>query len=329
MRRPLLVSGCRTFQRCTHQTFVLPVRIVERQGGCGVLTDTVWAEVSPVHERPDLFLTLDHRSFLTHWFAYKKAVNPRFSHRVFARLAGVKSSSLLLLVMQGKRNLSPPVVTGVCKAMGLDAEEEEYFAALVELDAASDPDDKSRIFARVSGMRRFQAARRIEGEGFRYLSVWYLPAIRELALLDAFVADPDWIASALRPPIRPEQAAEGLALLQSMGLLAPDAGGRLRPVDQSVVTPHEVAGLAVRNYHLGMLARATEAIGSFSSAERHLGAVTVAVPAAMVPRLKREIAAFQEHVLDMAEAHAAEGELVVQVNLQLFPLSGTFARSTP
>jgi uncharacterized protein (TIGR02147 family) len=278
---------------------------------------------------PDLFATLDHRRFLADWFAYKKAINPRFSHRVFARLAGVKSSSLLLLVMQGKRNLSPAVLAGVCKAMGLDAEEHEYLAALVELDSADDPDEKSRVFARLSGMRRFQAARRIEGEGFRYLSVWYLPAIRELATLAGFRAEPAWVAAQLRPQISPAEAAEGLALLQRLGMLVPDDTGRLRPVDQSVVTPHEVAGLAVHNYHRGMLSRAADAITAFPPAERHLGAVTVGVPTRLLPQLKRELAAFQEHLLDLAEGHAAEADLVVQVNLQLFPLSAVCPRSDP
>lgn len=278
-------------------------------------------------EPPDLFQTLDHRAHLAAWFAWKKSVNPRFSHRVFARLAGVRSPSLILLVMQGKRNLTHQTAEGVARAMALDPEEREYFAALVELDAADSPEDKSRIFIRLSAMRRFQAARRIEGEGFRYLSVWYLPAIRELAACAAFEADPRWIASRLRPTITEAEAAEGLALLVRMGLLVPDGAGRLRPADVSLVTPHEVAGLAVHNYHRGMLARAAESIAGFQPHERHLGAVTVAVPRPMLATLKRELAAFQERLLDLAESAQAEGELVVQINLQLFPLSDPNAGS--
>jgi len=48
-----------------------------------------------------------------------------------------------------------------------------------------------------------------------------------------------------------------------------------------------------------------------------------------LPQLKRELAAFQEHLLDLAEGHAAEADLVVQVNLQLFPLSAVCPRSDP
>lgn len=281
----------------------------------------------PLIEPPDLFQTLDHRAYLAEWFSWKKQVNPRFSHRVFARLAGVRSPSLLLLVMQGKRNLTSQTLEGVCRAMSLDHEEQEYLAALVDLDAAQTPEEKSRVFIRLSAMRRFQAARRIEGEGFRYLSVWYLPAIRELAACAQFRADPAWVAEQLRPRVTVAEAEEGLALLVRLGMLVADDEGRLRPADVSLVTPHEVAGLAVHNYHRGMLARASESITAFLPHERHLGAVTVAVPKKMLPALKRELAAFQERVLDLAESAQDGAELVIQVNLQLFPLSDPNAGS--
>lgn len=275
---------------------------------------------------PDLFSTLDHRKHLADWFAWKKQVNPRFSHRLFARLAGVKSPSLLLLVMQGKRNLTDTTLPGVCRAMGMDAEEEEFFTALVDLDAAIAPDERSRVFLRISAMRRFQAARRIEGEAFRYLSVWYLPAIRELAGCAGFRADPAWIAATLRPRVTVAEATEALDTLRALGMLRPGPDGELHAGDVTLATPHEVAGLAVHNFHKGMLARAVEAIDAFRPTERHLGAVTVAVPESLVPRLKKEIAAFQEHLLDVCDGAGAPGERVMQINLQMFPLSAPIVR---
>jgi uncharacterized protein (TIGR02147 family) len=70
-----------------------------------------------------------------------------------------------------------------------------------------------------------------------------------------------------------------------------------------------------------MIGRATEAIDAFAPTERHLGAVTVAIPAALVPALKDEITRFQERLLDLCDGAGAPAEVVYQVNLQLFPLS--------
>ena len=36
---------------------------------------------------PDLYAYLDYRKYLEDWFDARKAANPRFSHRMFARRA--------------------------------------------------------------------------------------------------------------------------------------------------------------------------------------------------------------------------------------------------
>ena len=266
---------------------------------------------------------LDFRVFLAEWFAAKKAANPRFSHRVFARLAGQKSPSLLHHVLEGRRNLTPATTDAFAQAMRLGPAEAAFFALLVALGQAETHAERNDAWERISATRRFRQARRIEGAGFEYLSSWYYPAIRELAHRPDFRDDPDWIADTLRPRITPARARRALEILFGLGLLVRDTEGAVRPADASVVTPHEVEGLAVHNYHHGMLERAREAIEAFPPAERHLGGVTVAVPASLVPRLKQEIASFQERLLHLCDTAAEPKDRVVQLNLQLFPLSAT------
>lgn len=270
---------------------------------------------------PDLFTYLDHRKWLGDWFTWKKEANPRFSHRMFARRAGHKSPSLLLLVVQGKRNLTAKTTTGFIRATGLDAEEARFFRLLVHLDAADRAEERNEIFARIAASQRFQAARRIEGESFAYLSQWYLPAIRELASLPGFRADPEWIARTLHPPIRTSQARAALASLQALGMLEIDADGRAVVHDATLATPHEVAGLAVHNYHRGVLQRAEAAITSVRPHDRQLGAVTVAIPSSEVGALKAEVAAFLERFLDRCEKMDAPADCIYQLGAQLFPLT--------
>lgn len=270
---------------------------------------------------PTVFDHLDFRAFLAEWFAAKKASNPRFSHRMFARLAGQRSPSLLHHVMEGTRNLTPATTESFARAMKLGAGEAEFFGLLVALGQAETDTERNEAWERIAATRRFREARRIEGAGFEYLSSWYYPAIRELAHRGDFVDDPDWIARTLRPRITPARARRALEAMLGLGLLVRADDGRVRPADASVVTPHEVEGLAVHNYHHGMLERAREAIDAFDPTERHFGAVTVAVPDALVPRLKQEIAAFQERLLNLCDTAAEPKDRVYQLNLQLFPLS--------
>lgn len=271
--------------------------------------------------RPDVFATLDHRQFLADWFAWRKVENPRFSHRLFARLAGQSSPSLLVEVIKGKRNLTSATTAAFCKAMSLSEEESSCFDLLVQLDRATTDQERTELFGRLAAMRRFQAARRIEGDSFRYLSCWYIPAIRELATCAGFRADPEWIAATVCPAITPAQAQEALDVLAGLGMLHVAEDGAVSVADGSLVTPRQVAGLAAHNYHRGMLARATESIERHRAAERHLGGVTVAVPTELLPQLKQALAEFQERILDLCDGAEGARARVYQVGLQLFPLS--------
>lgn len=270
---------------------------------------------------PTPYAYLDYRAYLSDWFTAKKKANPKFSHRMFARLAGQKSPSLLHHVIHGARNLTPATTTAFSGAMKLPTAEAEFFALLVRLGQATTDDERNEAWERIAATRRFREARKVDGAGVEYLSHWFYPAIRELAYRPDFRDEPDWIAQTLRPKVPRSRVARALEVLRELKLLVEDDHGTLRPADATVVTPHEVAGLAVHNYHQGMLSRAAEAIDAFAPEERQFGGLTVAVPEELVPVLKQELAAFQERFLHLCDTAEAPAERVYQLNIQLFPLS--------
>lgn len=270
---------------------------------------------------PDLYAYLDYRAFLQAWFDARKERNPRFSHRLFARLAGQKSPSHLIQVIQRKRNLTEATTVAFAHAMKLDAEATAFFEALVHLDQATTDEGRNEAWTRISAERRFRAARRIEGDAFACLSHWRYPAVHELAGLPGFREDPAWIASALRPKITEAEAAEALRLLEGLGMLVRGPEGRLRPAQVSAVTPREVGTLAVHNYHREMAERAREAVGRVAPADRHLLGLTVAIPPELMPQLKEQLNALQARLLDLCDASPGLKRRVVQINLHLIPLS--------
>ena len=270
---------------------------------------------------PDLYAYLDFRRYLADWFTARKAANPRYSHRLFARKAGHSNPSLLLLVTQGKRTLTPTNLRGFTRAMGLTGDDARFFAHLVDLGQASTQEEQNAAWALISASRRFRDARSLDGQGFEVISRWYHSALHELARRDDFEPDPAWVARTLRPRITKTQARSALDLLFSLGMLVQDEHGRVQPRDVSLATPHEVAGLAARNYHDGMLDLARRSIAGSSRDERHLSAVTVCIPRSLIPTLKREIDAFQERLLDLCDGAQDDREQVYQAHLALFPLS--------
>lgn len=274
---------------------------------------------------PELYSYLSYREYLRDWFAARKAADKRYSHRLFARRANVSSPSLLKEVIAGRRNLTAATLEGFLVALNLEGDDAAFFQSLVQLDQASTDDERNTAWEQVASSRRFRTARPIEGATVRYLSHWYCPAIRELALCGDFQNDPEWVRQQLQPKITRAEARQALDTLFALGLLE-EVDGTVRAVDVSLATPHEVAGLAAHNYHHQMLQQAWDSIERADPDERHLLGVTVAIPASLVPRLKHELDAFQERLLHLCDDaivgdDAQPAERVFQLQLGLFPLT--------
>lgn len=270
---------------------------------------------------PNVFQYIDFRRFLLDWFEAKKKSNPRFSHRGFARLAGQKSPSSLLHVMRGQRNLTGANQAAFAKAMKLTEAESEFFGLLVKLGQATSDKERSEAWERIRATQRFLEARRVDGAAFECLTQWYYTAIRELAHRPGFVAEAEWVAARLRPQIDPTDAQRALDVLFEFELLARDADGTIHVTDATVVTAPEVAGLAVHDYHYGMLERAREAVERFEPEERLLCGSTMAVPEHLLEQVRREVLALHERVLNICDSEPAVAGRVYQLSVALFPLS--------
>jgi len=272
-------------------------------------------------QAPDIYAFLDYRAYLSAWFQWKKTASPRFSHRGFVRRVGHKSPSLVVDLIAGRRSLTPAMLAPFAKAMGLGAREKRYLSLLTAFDRASEPDKKNELWEQISARRRFQSAHAIEGDSFRYLSDWTFPAIRELAARTDFRPDAPWVAETLRPPITRTRAQRALDALFELGMLVKKKDGSVVQADGSVVTPREVLGLAVHNYHQGMIERARDGITAFKAAERHYTGVTVCIPEALVPQIKDEINSFAERLLELCDGADSPAERVYQFHMMAFPLS--------
>jgi uncharacterized protein (TIGR02147 family) len=270
--------------------------------------------------RVHIFDFLDYREFLRAFYRDQKDQKRPFSYRAFARRAQIRSYNYLQLVMKGERDLSAKMATQFARGCGLGPSETEYFCELVAFGQAKSADERNRAYERLTRFRPFRAAHRLEPAQSAYHERWYMPAIRELVMLPEFRDDPKWIANALQPPISLAQAKEALATLCELGLLVRDDKGRLQQTDSVVTTGKGPHGHHIVNYHRAMISQAMRALDETPRAERDISSVTLSVGSQAMGRLKERIAEFRQEILQMADAFGP-AERVIQLNIQLFPLS--------
>jgi uncharacterized protein (TIGR02147 family) len=270
----------------------------------------------------DVFRYLDYRAFLADFYRAKKRRG--FSYRAFSRDAELGAPNYLKLVITGQRNLTGPMAARFAAACGLTGDAAEYFARLVDFNQAKSAGARNAAYERLAVFRRYRHAQKLDLAHAEYHSTWYLPAIRELCASPDFREDPEWLAAVLRPPIKPLEAKQALALLLHLGLLERDERGRLRQTSAVVATGAETRGMHLRNYHAQMMERAAAAIELVPQKERDISSLTLCLGPDGLQRFKLRIQEFQRELLELAERETERSQ-AVQVNFQLFPLSEAIA----
>jgi uncharacterized protein (TIGR02147 family) len=102
--------------------------------------------------------------------------------------------------------------------------------------------------------------------------------------------------------------------------LVEESGGRLTPVDPVLTTGSEARRRAIAEYHRTMIESAKTSIDLVPSDERDISALTLCMSEGGLLRLKQRIQSFRKELLSLA-AENQDGEQVVQLNMQLFPLT--------
>ncbi len=275
----------------------------------------------------DLYAYLDLAAYLRDVYAARKAASKAFSYRSFGRRVGLRSPNHLKRVIDGERPLTEDMAPRYAEALGLGDEETEYFCALAAFSRAGTSSEKSAAYHRLSSSRGYRRVQRLEARHAAYHERWYVPAIRELAALPDFDAEPSALAQRLLPPITKGEAQEALDTLVALGMLAPDESGRLRPSQAVVSTGPETRGVHIFRYHRAMLERAAASMDLVPGELRDISSLTFCTDEAGLRELKSRIQKFRRELVAFLSENEAGGDRVVQLNMQVFPLSGPKERT--
>lgn len=271
----------------------------------------------------------DYRLFLRDFHSGQKLLNPRYSHRMFARKASLSSSGFFSEVVAGKRKLTQATLLKFSQAMKLGAQEHAYFECLVDFNQAKTVEEKNHHYARLMALRGTRLD--IVGAGrYEFYRNWWNSAIREMINCHSVKCDSreDYAAlgQSLQPSISAAQARRSVDLLLRLGFVERMPDGRLRQTTRFISTgslpPGEPTTLDVDNFQLAMLELARKALDSQPRAQRDFSTLTLSLSAAGEAAAKAEIAALRKRLLALAEQDRG-ADRVRQFNFQSFPLSKT------
>ena len=268
---------------------------------------------------PDVLQYTNYRVYLRDYYEYKKKTVPAFSLRFFAEKAGLSSHAHLKLTIDGKRNITKNTVVKLIHGLGLESQRAAYFESLVFFNQAQTDADKQVYYAQLLKASPRSKLHKMDKAQFRIFREWHHSAILEMVALKDFRPIPDWISKRLGGLVTPAQVTESLKLLVEVGLLVKTANG-FRQRDPLITTDDEVQDLMVKMYHLQMLKLSASMLSALPGAQRDVSALTFSIKREDFPNLKKHLQLMRKELLDFS-AKAGEAEEVVQVNIQLYPLT--------
>ena len=271
-------------------------------------------------DAPDVYEYLDYRAYLRAYYKHHKARGRGFSYRAFSKKAGLSSPNHLKRVIDGERNLSREMTMRFAAACELSAQQSAYFLKLVAFAQARSTQESRSHYESLQSDRGYQKVQTLDAAHSAYHSDWYIPAIRELAQSRGFRDDAAWIAKRLLPVISEAEARRALEILLRLGLLTRDEDGRLVQSESVVSTGPETRGVHIVSYHQTMMAHAIKAVDLVQRTDRDLSALTLCLSHQGLEQLKVRLQEFRKELVGL-EGADGRGRLVVQVNMQMFPLT--------
>jgi uncharacterized protein (TIGR02147 family) len=267
-----------------------------------------------------VFEFIDYRKYLSYYYDERKRNSRNFSYRFFANKLGVNSPSFLKSVIEGKRNLTRPVVEKFCGALDLSPKEAVYFRHLVFFNQARTALEKQEHYASLRSLVGGVKESVLNADQYDYFANWYFPVVRELVCLYNFGDDYKKLAEALDPPILPSEAKKAVQQLVRLKLVERMPEGIYRQTNTAVTADSAVTSLAVRSFMKGMLDHSKDALDRFSKNERHISGLTMGISPATYAVLAEEVEAFKDRVKAIV-ARDDSSSRVYQMNLSLFPVS--------
>lgn len=271
--------------------------------------------MSPV----SVFEYFNYRLYLEDYYRSRKSLNPRFSHRLFARKAGYNSSGLYLLLTSGKQNLTPAFLPKFIKALELGPREAEYFRLMVDFTHAGTAAAKQALLERMMEMLP-PGAKDLRREQAEYYRTWRNIAVREaLSVMDIRDNYGD-LADFVAPPLSAREARASVRLLATLGLIKRNSRGYWRATNAVLASTPEVGALHIHAFQKSMMDLAKQALDRYPKDARNICCSTFSVSALGMERLNLKVDRFLKDIEDLVRSDERESQ-VYQLNLQLFPLT--------
>lgn len=247
-------------------------------------------------------------SKINHEFDRRKAINPRYSLRAYAKSLNL-DVSVLSRILANKSPVSPKILAKIAVPLAITPDE------FTKIEGDLVQSKKSR---RAQPNADFAAIQQLQSEEFKIIQDWYNYVILELTNIEGFEPSAEWISTKLS--ISEAEAQLALERLVKLNLLIQDKDGNF--VASGNITSgiqENFSTVAMRMRQKQVLKRASDAIDLVDFSERDQSAVTIAIDTSLIPEIKEKIKKFRRSLANHIAKKSKKKNRVYEISISLFP----------
>ncbi|MAX67401.1 MAG: hypothetical protein CME66_10740 [Halobacteriovoraceae bacterium] len=258
------------------------------------------------------------RQYLLDYLSARQLNEKTFSVRKWAKEMELKSHSLLVMLLQGKRQLRIQHCHFLLRGLSFTLNESAYFEAIIQYQNAKTIEEKTFIAKLMNELNPGREVKTKEVLEFKIISGWVHMAIMAMTELKDFRGTETEIHRLLAGKLTLSEIRAALTRLLDMELLKWDEVSRLVPTFNQITTRDDIQNEGAKEYHRQVIALAANAIDKQKLEEREFQSFTMAIAKEKIPMAKEMIRRFRRK---LSQAVSGEGDEVYQTSIQFFRLT--------
>jgi uncharacterized protein (TIGR02147 family) len=267
----------------------------------------------------DIFDYHDYVQFFRDYLAERRVSEKRFSYRKLSGDAGL-SPNYLAMVLSEQRTMSEKAFRKLLPLLDLGPQESRYLEHLYFLSEGDCQARREEAMRAIQRMRKYRKKNPQDFEAWKYLTNWLTVAIREMASIPDFEADPRWIQPRLAKWVPQKKIQSSLRFLLKHEFLKMGEGKRATQTGRPIRCARGVFSLAMAQFHQQTMELASESIDLIPMEDRSLTTATLTIPSEKYAEMVAIMQDAQEKIYAL-EGVGDSGNKVMQVSFLAFPLS--------
>lgn len=273
--------------------------------------------------KPNIYEFLDVSSYLTSFYQYRKSKTASFSYEIWAIELGIKSRSLLRMVVLGQRPITKSFAETLSYGLQLNPNEIKYYFLLVEHTRAKSKQQKNFIWKQMLPLLKSQESRH-EIADANFISSHWLPKIQTILSFSDIDRTSETISSLLGLEI--EAVQKFLLELEKLAVVKREQQDSEVPTWTTAAecfkVPDSIQNAALKDYYLKSFEDAKQAIDLPPELRRFRSLLIPLSSEEYSELLVKLEDAFQEILLQY-KANEFAGRSLFQLNMNLFPIASS------